>query len=1563
MRALPSSNARSTRCPRVKPRSTLYRPRELHIGLNLLKLALVLVLSSLTLQTNAGAQFRQARRVLILNELGSRSPQVAAIIQEIFTALENLPCHIEFYLEDLDANFFQDKAGQRQLRDWYFQKYRDRKPDLLIAFGPSRIKLTAAARVVLTSHTLIVVWTSAQERAETQNLDLDFTGVWGAAWPEKASTAPLHLQPDTKHVMVVSGPAPDDRQLETLVEQQFRSYEPQFEFSYLTYWAMPHLLEREKHLLRNLINYRASILQETAETYFDDETHSNSMLSSAANAPVSAVYEENVGRGIVRGDGLRTSLVGRVAAKILNGEEPQDSLIVRGGNIYLFGRSATRWPELKESGLPGGSVVLDREPALREAYWRYIIAGFFVLLAQTLVIIALLWQRAKQRQAEVKLLRYGDQLRLAMESGKAIGWEWDFTSGRDSWFGDLRSMLGIPSNTFTGRAGDFYRYFHPDDQERIAEAVADARQNHKPYTAEFRVIRADGAIRWVSSRGAFEYGRKGDASRMVGMAVDITERKQSEEALKISEEKFSKAFRESPLAVTLTNIECHQYVDVNETFERLTGWRREEVVGRTPMELKIWLEPGQREELRKRLLAEGTVRNLEAKIRRKDGQIRSVLGSSELIDIEGERCALSMIADVTDLRKAEEAERISENRFKQFFDTLPEYCFMTSADGVILEVNAAACSALGYSKEELVGKPLSFIYVPDALARLIELSEKWKITGTLRNEEIEVVTKQGQKRIVLVNAGSVKDTQGKVLQAMTVQVDITERKQIQERLRESQERLEGIIASAMDAVIAVDEEQRIVVFNTAAEKMFGSQANEAIGGSISRFIPERFRRAHAKLLLDFGATGMTSRAAGQPGALWGLRANGDEFPIEATISQVKTGKNKLFTAIIRDITERKKAEGARSTLAAIVESSEDAIISMSPNGVILSWNRGAQRLYGYTETEALGQSIGMVIPGEVHAEENEILKRLAAGKSLEYFETIRVTKEGQRIPVSAAISLIRDATGKIVGASIIARNITEQKKTEASLLKSLEFERLLSNLSTTFSNVAEKDVGASIEKSLERLGKFLQVDRIRLFELSSDGQVFRAISSWQQAGAVAVPPPPLMSPSDLPWWTGRLLRGEVTFTSDSNALPEEAIAEKEYFRRHEIVSAAAIPLRVGGSVNGVISFITTRHRIAWTEELINQVRIIGEIFWNALKRKRAMETLLASQATLRESEERFRNVANKAPVMIWMAATDKSCIYFNVPWLQFTGRSLEEELGNGWTKGVYPDDLPGCWETYGRAFDLGEAFQMEYRLRRYDGEYRWMFDQGVPRFNADGSVAGYIGTCIDITDRRLAQEALSNISRKLLEAQEQERTWIARELHDDINQQVALLTVNLERLKQDLNASVSAEDVHRLEEIIEHVSGLGSDIQALSHRLHSSKLEYLGIATAASSFCRELSEQHRVQIDFRSEGETRELSQEIALCLFRVLQEGLHNAIKHSGSQRFEVRLKKTPNDVELSVRDWGIGLNPEEAMRGQGLGITSMRERLKLVHGKLSIYSEPCRGTTFHARVTLKANSNAAKA
>ena len=266
---------------------------------------------------------------------------------------------------------------------------------------------------------------------------------------------------------------------------------------------------------------------------------------------------------------------------------------------------------------------------------------------------------------------------------------------------------------------------------------------------------------------------------------------------------------------------------------------------------------------------------------------------------------------------------------------------------------------------------------------------------------------------------------------------------------------------------------------------------------------------------------------------------------------------------------------------------------------------------------------------------------------------------------------------------------------------------------------------------------------------------------------------------------------------------------------------------------------------------------------------------------------------------------------------------------------------------------------MQYRLRRCDGEYRWVLDRGVPRFDANNSFAGYIGSCIDITDRKLAEEALSSVSRRLIEAQEQERTRIARELHDDINQRIAMLGVEADALEQSLpNSAVNLRD--RMDELQVHLSEVGSEIQAISHRLHSSKLEYLGLIVACKSFCNEIAEHNRVTVEFTNEDIPQVVPQDVSLTLFRVLQESLSNAIKHSGADHFEAHLRVTSGQIQLTVRDDGIGFDAAAAMASRGLGLISMRERASLVKGTLLIASRPGGGTEITARVPIMAKAPA---
>jgi PAS domain S-box-containing protein len=344
-----------------------------------------------------------------------------------------------------------------------------------------------------------------------------------------------------------------------------------------------------------------------------------------------------------------------------------------------------------------------------------------------------------------------------------------------------------------------------------------------------------------------------------------------------------------------------------------------------------------------------------------------------------------------------------------------------------------------------------------------------------------------------------------------------------------------------------------------------------------------------------------------------------------------------------------------------------------------------------------------------------------------------------------------------------------------------------------------------------------------------------------------------------------------------------------------------------------------------------------------------MERRRKADAVLRENERRFRMLLDAAPVMIWQSGPDGLCTHFNRRWLEFTGRPIESELGKGWTKSLHPDDIARCRATIDQAFDRRQPFTMEYRLRRFDDEYRWILGSGVPGI-VDSVFTGFVGSAIDVTDQRTARDTLSALSGKLMEAQEDERARMARDLHDDLAQRATAIAWQLHNLARTLPAGKSEGIEVRVTSNL--AADLAKGIQLVSHQLHPAQLEILGLAPTAAAFCRSLSERHQVKIDFKHEGVRPSLPKGVAVCLFRVLQEALNNAVKYAGVQHITVTLLATPHEIELNVIDCGVGFDARSTGRGYGLGIISMKERLHLVGGEVRIESEPGVGTTVRARV-----------
>ena len=362
--------------------------------------------------------------------------------------------------------------------------------------------------------------------------------------------------------------------------------------------------------------------------------------------------------------------------------------------------------------------------------------------------------------------------------------------------------------------------------------------------------------------------------------------------------------------------------------------------------------------------------------------------------------------------------------------------------------------------------------------------------------------------------------------------------------------------------------------------------------------------------------------------------------------------------------------------------------------------------------------------------------------------------------------------------------------------------------------------------------------------------------------------------------------------------------------------------------------------IAALSVMFAQALLIGGLLWQRARKRKA-------EAVLRESEERFRVLADSTPAMIWMCDAEGKITYVNSRGLAFSGPDRTAGYGDKWMGYIHPDDLPAILKIIATALKTRQPFSYEYRLRRSDGEYRWMYDIASPRVNGDGSFAGFIGSAIDTTDQKLAKQALEKVNGQLIEAHEDERRRIARELHDDICQRLGLLALELDQANRNWNGS------HRnIEEIRDHCVEIANEVQAMSRQLHSPKLDYLGLVPALHGFCEEIAKKHEVSVEFSARDVPQHLSPDVSLSLFRVTQEGLHNAVKYSGASRFAVEVTGSAGEVHLEVRDWGIGFDVDKAKRDRGLGLVSMQERVNLVGGRFSIESIPGEGTRIIAIV-----------
>jgi PAS domain S-box-containing protein len=388
--------------------------------------------------------------------------------------------------------------------------------------------------------------------------------------------------------------------------------------------------------------------------------------------------------------------------------------------------------------------------------------------------------------------------------------------------------------------------------------------------------------------------------------------------------------------------------------------------------------------------------------------------------------AIFLVLLTSGLQHREHATAESELRYRTLFEYSPDGILIADPQSYYLDANPTICSMLGYKRHEIVGMHASQIVTPQEIQHIGQALEIIN-AGDDYKREWQFRRKDGS-----VFQGDVTATKMPNGNLLAVVRDVTEYKTAEGIVRDSESRLAGIIDSAMDAIITVDSEQIVQVFNRAAEAMFGCPASEAIGGSLKRFVPIKFRDGHSAHIQSFGRTGVSTRAMAGTRAIFGLRANGEEFPLEASISQVEAGGKKLFTVVMRDISESQRAE---KRFQQIIEHAPHGKLLVDEEGKLQLVNAKIEELFGYSRDELIGQPIELLVPKRFHKHHATFRKGFSAEPSPRTMgsgrELFGVRKDGGEFPVEIGLNPLQTEQGMMVLGTIV--DITKRKEAEDAL--------------------------------------------------------------------------------------------------------------------------------------------------------------------------------------------------------------------------------------------------------------------------------------------------------------------------------------------------------------------------------------------------------------------------------------------------------------------------------------------------------------------------------------------------
>ena len=883
-----------------------------------------------------------------------------------------------------------------------------------------------------------------------------------------------------------------------------------------------------------------------------------------------------------------------------------------------------------------------------------------------------------------------------------------------TWNPGAEKISGYTEQHIIGKHFSYFFSAVDIEQEQPHEQLEIAAKTGR-YEGESCWVNHDGRQTFISTNVTALYDRSHQLQGFAVMSRDITAKREREIRLKLLERAiFSSS---NGIIITDATQPNNPIIYVNPGFEEITGYHAEEVIGRNPRFLQS--EETQQpalEWLRAALQAQ-THCNVTLKNYRKDRTIFwNELTVSPIRDEQGKLTHyVGVQKDITERVEAE----IERDRF--FSLSLDLLC-LANFEGYFIRVNPAWVETLGYTQEELLSEPyLNFVHPDDREATQAEAAKIAKGLDVIHFEN-RYRCKDGTYRWLMWNSTAFLE------QGITYCVarDITEHKEVEQALKKSEERFRTVADFTYDWEYWLNPNGKFIYVSPSCERITGYTPNEFIeNAKLLKSIvhPKDWQMVKQYFEDSFEKDQMFSmdfRIITRRGETkWichrcQLVYSEDGRWLGRRVSNTDISDRKQMEIALRESEERFRS---------IFNQVGVGIIQATATGELLLFNQKFVELVKYSQEELGNKKLQDIIhPENFHTYTKQVEKLWAGEIQAFSLDQRYICKDGSTVWVNISGSIIRNVVGKPQYYMGVIQDINDRKQAEEALQ---ENQHLFNN--------AEK---------LAHLGSW-QYDLLT-GKITWSDELFRIFGL--PLGQ------PFTYPEMLEWY----------YPEDAKYLEklvQQAIKEDKPYTLEARILAR----------NG-----QTRDILAKGQPIVNEqgqvIKLFGTI-QDITNRKRA-------ESALRESEERFRLMADSAPVLIWVSGVDSKRNYFNQVWLTFTGRALKEELGDGWAKGVHPEDFDYFLKIYMDAFTARQSFRIEYRLHRADGEYRWVLDTGIPRFTANGEFAGYIGSCIDITESRKNQEQL--------------QLWV-NEL--ELRHQEMML---LGQMNEFLQACASAEEAHKM---------------------------------------------------------------------------------------------------------------------------------------------------------------------